>query len=659
MIADQTPTAADPPAAEAWQEIEAALDELASLSRSDVSPDEFHGKLLQRLAGLLGATGGAIWSLGPEGQGVACQLHLDEALAGDEQELARHARLAEAVAASGTPRLIPPAYRDAQFANSSPWLAALCPARRPAQQPLVVELLLQPDGRSSVEEGYLRLIRTACDLAEEYHRGRAIGDLQVRERDLSARLAYLERVHRHLELTQCAAAIANEGRRALGCDRVTLLASRGARPRVVAISGVESFDRRSGVVEAIEQLAGRVAATGEPLWHPGDELAPQLTGPVESLVEASHARGFGVIPLLAGEEDERELVGVLVVEQFQAEVEAFLRERATIIAEAASGALANSLRYDRIPLRGPLVRSARFLGLGRGDRQSPALVAAGALALAAMALVLIPAELKIEARGQAMPVRRQQIFAPSDAVVIELVKADGASVAAGDVLARLHSPSLDIAQSELVGKQRTVQEDLLAAETESLRNELEDAGSPARGQVTARIEQLKEELRGIEAQLTIVRQQQADLDLQSPLAGAVITWDAARQLSGRPVKRGDALLTVADLSGPWELLLDVPDRRAGHVLAAAANDAELPVTFQLGTDPGKPRTGHVAAISPATELSAESGPAVRVTASLDEAAASQLRPGATVVAQIHCGRRSLGYVWLHELLETVRSRLFF
>jgi hypothetical protein len=35
------------------------------------------------------------------------------------------------------------------------------------------------------------------------------------------------------------------------------------------------------------------------------------------------------------------------------------------------------------------------------------------------------------------------------------------------------------------------------------------------------------------------------------------------------------------------------------------------------------------------------------------------RPGATVVARIHCGRRALGYVWLHEVWEFIQSRVLF
>jgi hypothetical protein len=27
-----------------------------------------------------------------------------------------------------------------------------------------------------------------------------------------------------------------------------------------------------------------------------------------------------------------------------------------------------------------------------------------------------------------------------------------------------------------------------------------------------------------------------------------------------------------------------------------------------------------------------------------------------VIARIHCGRRSLGYVWLHDLIDAVKTR---
>jgi hypothetical protein len=650
--------------AEAWQEIESVLEELARLSRSEIPAAEFHSRLLERLCGVLAAVGGVVWQFSAERRASAeCQLHLDQSLGGNAQELARHQRLAEAIAAGGQPRLVPPAFRDAQLANASPWLAILCPIAVDGPSLFVVEIFQRPDGRAAVEEGYLRLVRTACELAEEFHRARLLRELKASQSELAALVEYSALIHEKLDLRATASAIANEARRLLGCDRVAVLACQGRHPKLTAISGAESFDRRSGVVRGLEAAGRSVVAVGEPLCSPDDtdDLPPQVAEQLQALLDETHARGLLLMPLRAGQAESAQPAGLLSVEQFNREIDAPLRKRAEMIAAASGLALAQAIEYDRLPLRGLLTWLAAMLRLGSGSRWSPALAAGGLVAIAAVLLGVIPAELTVEARGRAMPVRRQNVFAPSDAVVVELTQAGGADVKQAQLLAKLHSPALDISQSELVGKQRTVQEDLLAAETELLRGETEGSDAKSlqtRTQTAGRVQQLKEELRGLDAQLQIVRQQLAELNVKSPLAGVVITWDAQRQLAGRPVKRGDSLVTVADLTGPWELLLDVPDGRAGPVLAARQPVEGHAVTFQLGTDPGVVRTARVTNVSPATELSPERTPSVLVTAALPESEKLTLRPGATVVARIHCGRRSLGYVWLHELWEAVRLRLF-
>jgi hypothetical protein len=35
------------------------------------------------------------------------------------------------------------------------------------------------------------------------------------------------------------------------------------------------------------------------------------------------------------------------------------------------------------------------------------------------------------------------------------------------------------------------------------------------------------------------------------------------------------------------------------------------------------------------------------------------RPGATVKARVHCGRAAIGYVWFHDLVNFVYSRVLF
>ncbi len=661
MKLDSSPSLEDPAPGEAWQEIESALEELSRLARSDLMPAEFHSRLLERLTGVLAAVGGVIWRIGRDRRpGIECQLHLDQSLGGDASELARHQRLADVISSSGEPRLVPPAFRDAQVANASPWLAIACPIAIDGPVRYVVEVFQRPDGRRAVEEGYLRLLRTACDLAEQFHQARTLRELKASHDELAALVQFSALLHQRLDLPGAAATIASESRRLLQCDRVSVLARRGRRLRVAAVSGVESFDRRSGVVRGLEAVGQAAITSAEPLCFPddADDLPDELTERLQALLDESHARGMLLLPLTSGPAEATQPAGLLAIEQFGQEIDAKLRERAAAVAAASGPALAQAIHYEAIPLRGLLTWLAAVLGLAPGSRWSPALAAASLVAVVAVALVLIPAELTVEARGTLMPVRRQHVFAPSDAVVVELAHQVGDEVRQGDLLARLHSPELDIAHSELVGEQRTVQEDLLAAETELLRGESDNSSPAGRTQLTGRVQQRKEELRGLDAQLRIVRQQLAELEVTSPLAGAVITWEAKRRLAGRPVQRGDSLLTVADMSGPWELLLAVPDGRAGPVLAAQRRGGELEVSFQLGTDPGAVRRATVRSVSPAAELSAEDAPSVQVIAELPESEPLSLRPGATAVARVHCGRSSLGYVWLHELWEAVRLRLF-
>jgi hypothetical protein len=86
----------------------------------------------------------------------------------------------------------------------------------------------------------------------------------------------------------------------------------------------------------------------------------------------------------------------------------------------------------------------------------------------------------------------------------------------------------------------------------------------------------------------------------------------------------------------------------------------LEVRFVLATDPAVQHTGRIAEVATLTEVAAEDqGPSVLVSVDFDRAKIPQLRPGASVIAKIQCGRRSLGYVWLHDLYRAIQSHLFF
>jgi hypothetical protein len=158
----------------------------------------------------------------------------------------------------------------------------------------------------------------------------------------------------------------------------------------------------------------------------------------------------------------------------------------------------------------------------------------------------------------------------------------------------------------------------------------------------------------------LARRQRDHLRIQSPIRGRVLTWNPEELLANRPVLRGQLLMSTADLDGAWILELKVPDHRVGYLLDAdRTSDQPLAVTFSLATDRGTSYQGQVKNVAGRTEVFDGQNASVRVTATVPEIEPRLLRPGATIYAKIDCGRRSLGFVWLHDLVDTIKSWVSF
>ena len=147
--------------------------------------------------------------------------------------------------------------------------------------------------------------------------------------------------------------------------------------------------------------------------------------------------------------------------------------------------------------------------------------------------------------------------------------------------------------------------------------------------------------------------------LSSPIAGEVLTWDVANRWQNRPVRQGERLVEIADMAGEWELDLEVADRDVQHLLAAQQELGEnASVRYLLATDLQATYAGQVNRISSTAQHREGESPTVRVTVRVVDSERSALKAGASVVARIECGQRSLGYVWLHDAIDAVRQFLW-
>lgn len=482
----------------------------------------------------------------------------------------------------------------------------------------------------------------------------------------------LRRVHAELDLEVVAATIVNDGRTLADCDRVILLMPERGGWHVVATTGQERFDRRSNVVRAWETFAVVAAPLGEPVSFDGTTFgqAPEVEAALAHLVDVTGAKQLVFVPLFSEspklkerEADEgREIErpgGWLAAERFQGvgSLDDLLR-RTQLIAGISASAVAHADRYRRLPLRKLGEAIDRRLRRRRLTRTAAfGLVAA----LVVAALFVIPTELKIDARGTLQPANRRHVFAPAEGIVVALDAKHGQQVEAGRQLLELKRPELDFELTRVDGELLTQQRRLSSLQAARLRGaRTENADSPELLRLTADEEEARQQVAGLKSQQEELQRQRAALKVTAPIGGEILTWDVQRTLEGRPVLKGQQLLTVGDVAGAWELDLTVVDEYAGYVRAAEKTGEPVDVEFVAASSSGETHRARLSTIAGRSDVDDEGRSTVAMTAALDgDVPREVLRPGTAVTAKVACGTVSVGYAWTLELVHFFRTKIWF
>jgi biotin carboxyl carrier protein len=320
--------------------------------------------------------------------------------------------------------------------------------------------------------------------------------------------------------------------------------------------------------------------------------------------------------------------------------------------------LASALEWHALPLGGLL----RTLGWLRLPRTLLRLAVVSAVVVGLLfALRTIEVPLAVDVDGQLVPVARQDVFAPRSGLVDAVRVAHGNQVAAGESLVVLRDPALADQMQQLRGEQTKATRQLEAVR--ATRTTASGGDALERYRLSAEEEELKTELDNLARQLKLLEQQAAALDVTSPLAGTVTTWRVDERLAlGRPVERGQVLLTVADTAGDWLLELSVPDDRMD--LLREADDEQLQVEYRLASDASQLHTATVRRMAERVDTTTTPTGSETRTVTIeatpnepleDELLAAALRPGGSVRARIVVGDRALGTVLFHDLTRTLRN----
>ena len=683
----------------ARNQIRALVAEIEQLARGDLAEADFFRGLLERVLMAMEAVAGLVWLVGEGGRvEPICHAGVEHTgIAVTPETQAAHGALVQSLIQSPTSLLVPPhselgggaSAGGAVAANDSPLLVIASPFDRGGTRAGLIEVFHQPN-MPDVERGYLTFLEQVAAVAGDYLERRQLKTLDSQQTALTQVERFSRAVHETLDPVATAFVLANEARRIIGCDRVSVLVRRRRKLRLEAVSGQESVERRASAVQAIEALVRVVATAGDPLWHPDParELPPQIEEELEHYIDESHATALAIIPLEkprptpvvkpggvdavavaraeAAPGETPEPIGALVAEWFSSSsFDEAKRARVDLVAEHGKVAISNALVHTGLPLFAVI----DLLGKSRAlttARNLPRTVLAALAALAAIvALIFIPAELRLEGKGTLEPVHRRDVFAGIDGVVhtMEPGLEHGAAVKAGQLLLTLRNTDLEVALTDVLGRKASSEEQLVATRRALLEDKKISADEKTR--LAGRAAQLQREIESLEQQRKLYDTKKHDLEVRSPIDGVIVTWQVRDRLTLRPVEKGQSLMSIADKTGPWELEVHMPDDRLGHVNRAAleAKQAgrELTVDYILATDPGTRHYGLVKEIHEQAEVRGEAGNTVlvRVTIDPERHEKEELGAGASVTARIACGKRSLGYVWFHDVLAFIQTQILF
>lgn len=427
--------------------------------------------------------------------------------------------------------------------------------------------------------------------------------------------------------TALAATLADQ----LSCSRVTLGFRQGIATRVAAVSDGAIVDPQRGLHQDTAAAMDEAIDDGSTLVYPPPADAPPR-------IVAAHARlakrqGLAFIcsvPLVDGQR----VVGALLLErtqalEFDAATLALLESVSRLVGpwlavqrraarpwhEQAAGALRRHWRALQAPGHGRYKLAALGLGVVLG------------------ALCWIPTQREVRGTARLEGTVQRVMAAPGDGYLKQVMVRPGDAVAAGQVLVEFAGEDLQIERSRLLAELAGAQASAGDAMSKHDRAQLAIQGAKS------------DELA---AQVALLDQRIERAQMKAPFDAVVIAGDLAQSL-GAPVRKGDALLTLAPSDG-FRAIVEVDDADIGQVrrgqtgsmVLAAQPDLALPLRVQRITPLATQVDGrNVFEIEVALE-----GPA--------QLPLHDLRPGMRGIARLHTGEAPLALAWTRDVTAWLR-----
>jgi hypothetical protein len=661
-------------------QIRVLVQEIADLASSDCSVEDFYEGFLTRTTSALASVGGAIWIRESSDDPLKLNYHINlkkTKLSVDKKAQARHGRLLKKLADNGEPALIGPdsgSMGDDLPGNPTEYLLIAGPLKIDNATIGIVEIFQRPGAGPATQRGYLRFLMQMSDIASDFLRNQRIRSFAMQQSMWQQLEQFMRLVHLGLDTEQTVYTLANEGRRLIDCDRVSVAVGQGRNCRIKAVSGLDSIERRAEQVKLLGSLAAGIIRAGEPLWYAGEDadLPPQIEKKLHAYVDKSHTKMLAIIPLMESAAQatgspntkvaKRNPLGALIIEQLKdSRITPALEKRTEIVVEHGQTALTNATEHNRIFLMPVWKTIGKLTSALDGQNRLKTLWFLAIVVAIGAFLAMFPYSFGLSARGSLIPETQQVVFAKTDGTMEAIhVSDDGDTlVTAGQLLAQMKNSDIELAIGEISGQIAETQQQISSNRLLQSRGGLTPL---ERNEIEGKTLQAMQTVKSLENELRIRQEEQTLLAIKSPIDGRVVNWNVRQNLLNRPVVRGQSLMTIVHPDTQWRIELEMPERRLIHLIRAMESHKQpLKVTFGLVSNPGTEYEGELISVDRKLDVYSDEGNTALARVAFPNQAIDPelLRAETRVTAKVHCGTRSIGYVMFHELFETVQSSLMF
>lgn len=619
-------------------------DLVERLSRFDGPPDQFLVNMLAVQCAISWAAAGAIVRPSANGQAEVLAIYPPlEPNTPAPSWLTQSAENMQQAAAAGTVLVKPLRTSDELYGQPPDRHVVLLPLRNESGIRGMAIFVVESSDAEVLSASRLRLELT-MSLLSLYEMRLTLQRRQFDLRRMRLAMEVLSAVNEPDRFAGSGMALCNELAARWQAHRVGLGFLKGRYVQIKALSHTEKFSRKMKLVQDMEAAMEECLDQDVEVIYPPAADATYVSRAAGELSKRQGPCCVVCIPLRRG----GEVVGVLSLER-------------------PPDKPFNLDELEALRLTGDLV-TARMVNLHETDRWIGARLAASArkglsnalgpkhtwlklIAIAVFGLILFMTFVKGTYRAEGIcsleAVQRQELPAPFDGKIDQVLKKVGDRVSKGDVLATLKTDELvsDLDKATHEYDQYMVAYKQAAGGGESKRADAMIAYYQAL-QAKARMD------------LDNLRINKASI--RAPVDGVVTAGDLESKI-GSPVKTGDLLFEVAPLDS-LRAELAIPEDRIGDVVRAHTGE-HGPAKGELATkeSPEAKIPFVVERINPVAEVVGQKN-VFKVRVKLQDidplGKDRHLMPGREAVAKIDIDKRSYGWIWTHQLIDWVRMKLW-